>query len=279
MKTRPVKVFKKCTKCGEEKKIDEFYKSSSDMYSADERQPICKSCVLELYNQLKIKFADERKAIYLICQKLDAVFKSNYARAAIEDVGGKFSVPIQSYFAKINSAKSLSATTFENSDKEFEIAEVTDEDLSDLEYTITKDDILTWGKGYTAEEYQKLNELYREYCKEYGDDNLTTRKVYISLVKTEITRDKALEANDLTAYQKLTELVSKLMADANLKPRELKGEADKDDFSLGVFIDKWEHDAALPEIAEEYKDVDKITKYITRCFTKPIRKTLGLDSE
>ena len=51
------------------------------------------------------------------------------------------------------------------------------------------------------------------------------------------------------------------MADANLKPKELKGDSDKDDFSLGVWIDKWEQDAPLPEIQEEFKDVDRIEQY------------------
>ena len=67
------------------------------------------------------------------------------------------------------------------------------------------------------------------------------------------------------------------MADANLKPKELKGEADKDDFSLGVFIEKWEQNHPLPEIAEEFKDVDRIEKYFERIFVKPMRRTLGIE--
>ena len=167
---------------------------------------------------------------------------------------------------------------FENSDSEYEIAEVTEEDLIDLEYTICKDDIDRWGKGYTGDEYQRLNSLYKDYCEEYGADNLTTRKVYISMCKTEMARDKALEGGDTQAFEKLTTLISKLMADANLKPKELKGEADKDDFSLGVFIDKWENDHPLPEIQEEFKDVDRIEEYFRRIFVKPFKKTLGLDN-
>ena len=166
---------------------------------------------------------------------------------------------------------------FENSDSEFEIAEVTEDELIDLEYTISKDDIDRWGRGYTGDEYQRLNSLYRDYCDEAGADNLTTRKVYVSMCKTEMARDKALETGDTQAFEKLTTLISKLMADANLKPKELKGEADKDDFSLGVFIEKWEQNHPLPEIAEEFKDVDRIEKYFERIFVKPMRRTLGIE--
>lgn len=278
MKTRQSKAVKKCLRCGSEKKPEDFYISYSNLYIADGRQPICKACILELYSELKSKFADDRKAIYLICQKTDTVFKSNYAKAAIEDTGGRFSSPIQSYFAKVNSAKTLKDCMFENSDSEFEIAEVTEDELIDLEYTISKDDIDRWGRGYTGDEYQRLNSLYKDYCEEYGADNLTTRKVYISMCKTEMARDKALEGGDTQAFEKLTTLISKLMADANLKPKELKGEADKDDFSLGVFIDKWENDHPLPEIQEEFKDVDRIEEYFRRIFVKPFKKTLGLDN-
>lgn len=276
-KIRQIKVIKKCLRCGEEKKIEDFYNSYSNLYISDGKQPICKSCILELYSELKTRFADDRKAIYLICQKTDTVFKSNYAKAAIEDTGGRFSSAIQSYFAKVNSAKALKDSMFENSDSEYEIAEVSEEDLIDLEYTISKDDIDKWGRGYTGDEYQRLNALYKDYCEEYGSDNLTTRKVYISLCKTEMARDKSLENGDTVAFEKLTTLISKLMADANLKPKELKGDSDKDDFSLGVWIDKWEQDAPLPEIQEEFKDVDRIEQYFKRIFVKPFRRTLGVD--
>ena len=277
MKTRQSKAVKKCLRCGSEKKPEDFYISYSNLYVADGRQPICKACILELYSELKSKFADDRKAIYLICQKTDTVFKSNYAKAAIEDTGGRFSSPIQSYFAKVNSAKTLKDCMFENSDSEFEIAEVSEEELIDLEYTISKDDIDRWGRGYTGDEYQRLNALYKDYCDEYGSDILTTRKVYISLCKAEMARDKALENGDMVAFEKLTTLIGKLFSDASLKPKELKGESDKDDFSLGVWIQKWEDSKPIPSISEEFKDVDRIETYFERCFAKPFRKVLGID--
>ena len=271
--------LKTCTKCGVEKKDSEFYNTYSDLYKADGKQPICKQCVLELYNELKTRFADDRKAIFLICQKLDCVFKSIYAKAAIEDTGGRFSSPIQSYFAKVNSAKTLKDSMFENSDSEFEIAEVSEEDLIEMEYTINKADIDLFGKGYTGDEYQRLNLLYRDYCEEYGADNLTTRKVYVSLCKTELARDKALENGDLTTFEKLTTLIGKLFADASLRPKELKGENDKDDFSLGVWIQRWEDSKPIPSVSKEFKDVDGIETYFERCFAKPFRKVLGIDGE
>ena len=277
MKTRQSKAVKKCLRCGTEKKPEDFYISYSNLYISDGRQPICKACILELYSEIKSKYADDRKAIYLICQKTDTVFKSNYAKAAIEDTGGRFSSPIQSYFAKVNSAKTLKDSMFENSDTEFEIAEVDEEDLMDLEYTICKDDIDRWGRGYTGDEYQRLNSLYKDYCEEYGADNLTTRKVYISMCKTEMARDKALEGGDTQAFEKLTTLISKLMADANLKPKELKGEADKDDFSIGTWIKRWEDNEALPDISDDFKDVDRIERYFYKFFVKPFRKTTGLE--
>lgn len=272
-------VLKTCTRCGVEKKEADFYNTYSDLYKSDGKQPICKACVLEIYNELKVRFADDRKAIFLLCQKLDCVFRGTYAKAAIEDTGGRFSSPIQSYFAKVNSAKALQGTCFENSDSEYEIAEVDEEELIDMEYTILKEDIDRWGRGYTGDEYQRLNSLYRDYCDEYGADNLTTRKVYVSMCKTEMARDKALEAGDTQAFEKLTTLISKLMADANLKPKELKGESDKDDFSLGTWIQRWEETKPIPEPSEEFKDVDGIEKYFNRCFVKPFRKVLGIDAD
>ena len=69
------------------------------------------------------------------------------------------------------------------------------------------------------------------------------------------------------------------MADANLKPKELKGESDKDDFSLGTWIQRWEETKPIPEPSEEFKDVDGIEKYFNRCFVKPFRKVLGIDAD
>ena len=42
----PMKV---CTCCGEEKALSEYYKSQSPMFKADGKAPICKDCMVAIY--------------------------------------------------------------------------------------------------------------------------------------------------------------------------------------------------------------------------------------
>ena len=50
---------KQCTCCGEIKTYSNFYKSQSPMYKHDQKLPICKQCVEDIYNENLLHYKDE----------------------------------------------------------------------------------------------------------------------------------------------------------------------------------------------------------------------------
>ena len=66
---------KQCTCCGEIKTYSNFYKSQSPMYKHDQKLPICKQCVEDIYNENLLHYKDEEKALYktLFLLKLDNI--------------------------------------------------------------------------------------------------------------------------------------------------------------------------------------------------------------
>ena len=89
-------------------------------------------------------------------------------------------------------------------------------------------------------------------------------------------RDKAKRNGDYKTAREYSDLLSKKMADANLKPSQQKilGEADDDTFGMKLLA--YERDKPVPEVLPEYKDVDKFWGYLVKNMIKPFANALGL---
>ncbi|WP_024622562.1 hypothetical protein [Metaclostridioides mangenotii] len=92
----------------------------------------------------------------------------------------------------------------------------------------------------------------------------------------EVERDKARKEGSRRELKDLSELLSKKMGDANIKPNQQKilGEADDDLFSLKLRI--YETEEPIPEPLAVYEDVDGFTRYFNRFIVKPFARALGL---
>ena len=71
---KTIKRMKRCNCCGEEKDLNEFYKSQSPMYKADNKLPICKNCMLNIYEENLQYYKDMEKALYKTLFSLDIYF-------------------------------------------------------------------------------------------------------------------------------------------------------------------------------------------------------------
>ena len=78
--------MQRCSCCGQEKTLDQFYISNSDMYKFYHRMATCKECIWGLYSEtLKKCDGDEKIAIFRMCQMMGSVFLQNvYDSSVIE---------------------------------------------------------------------------------------------------------------------------------------------------------------------------------------------------
>jgi hypothetical protein len=285
---------KKCLMCGELKKgkVD-FYISRSRLYKCnDERMPICKTCLSKLYNELNSKYNNEIKSLYHLCMMFDIYFDLDLAEKS--SFQGDYETKdnlLRCYMKNVNSLNqykfkdSLSSDCVILDDRLLEIKNNEKENKTDddLEYKIeiTPKVRRRWGKGYTDEEYEDLEYFYREY-----KDNIDYENDYMKLeiikemCTIKLIRDSAKRSGDFKTARDYSDLLSKKMTDADLKPSQRRQYGEVAGETLGMDIREIiENYEPVNEPLEEFKDVDKLGMMIQKCFLKPFQKVFGLSSE
>ena len=266
----------KCTCCGLEKtSMREFYASNSYFYKDVGRIPICKSCIEEKYNVVVEKFKDKKIAAMKVFQSIDVYFDEELFDSCISKYSdNKW---IGEYMRIINSnSKYKGKTSEDNVEVELPIVKtVEDEENEDVAKVVAKSIKRKWGDGFTDEEYGQLEYLEKEYLDNCEHDTLTQIKLYRELCVLELERDKA-RTTDKKAFKDYSELISKKMTDANIKPNQQKviGEADEDLLSMRTKMIEKYRPIGLGQ--NEFEDVDHIQKYFNDYIIKSLAMNLGL---
>ena len=73
-------------------------------------------------------------------------------------------------------------------------------------------------------------------------------------------------------------MVSKLMTDGNIKPIQEASIAEDDTATWGKWINLIEQERPIGEASEQFKDVDKISSYITKWFTRQMQRVFDLST-
>lgn len=283
---------KRCTACGEDKRpaID-FYLSRSKLYKFnDGRMPVCKECLSKLFKELNAKYSDEVKALYHLCMLFDIYFDRDLVEKS--SANNNFSDEdnlLKSYMKNVNSLNQYKFKDSMSSDcivlddslikEEKENIEEDNKIEEEIPISITPKIRRRWGKGYTDEEYEDLEYFYEEYKNNLvHEDNFMKLELIREMCTIKLIRDKAKRNGDYKTAREYSDLLSKKMADANLKPSQQKilGEADDDTFGMKLLA--YERDRPVPEVLPEYKDVDKFWGYLVKNMIKPFANALGLAS-
>ena len=285
-----------CTKCGEEKvPTTGFYLSHSLMYRHNKgRMPICKDCVVDKFRELRNVYNEDKKALFHLCMLLDVYFSEELVESAYKQIESSTTSEdgiVKIYFQKVNSLMQYKGKNSIQSDKlilDMNILNNLENQYKlDLEEKKKNkeiyDDIVNdtniikrWGTGWKAEEYRELEEKYQEWMDHYEHDTLAQQKLFRELSELEVQKSKARQEGDKNAYKNLSELVSKKMSDANIKPAQKKILGEEDGDVLGVMIREIENNEPIAECLPQFKDVDKIESLIVRTFLKPFARVYGL---
>lgn len=265
----------KCTCCGLEKtNTREFYASNSYLYKDVGRIPTCKSCIEEKYNVIVNKFKNKKISAMKIFQSIDVYFDEELFDSIIVKYpdDNKW---IGEYMRIINSnAKYKGKTSEDNIEVEMPIVKNIDDEENIV--GVTPESVKRkWGDGFTDGEYSQLEYLEKEYLDNCEHDTLTQIKLYRELCVLELERDKA-RTTDKKAFKDYSELISKKMTDANIKPNQQKviGEADEDLLSMRTKMIEKYRPIGLGQ--NEFEDVDHIQKYFNDYIIKSLAMNLGL---
>lgn len=280
-----------CTKCGKEKtSTRNFYISHSPIYEFN-RIPVCKDCILERYEVLKNHYKDEIKAVYHICMNFDIYFNrdlitSCYSQMANDGIDNL----LKTYFSKVNSLKQYKKLTSLDSDtlieesvpkkvqeeSESKKGEETENPLDKGEFEITSEIIKRWGRNFSDEDYFFLEATYNDFTTVYDARTPAQKLIFRQIAKSLLQSEKALKEGNIAGFEKMNTLVSKLMGDNNIKPIQEANLAEDDSQGWGVWVNRVETERPVGEACEQFKDVDKISSYITKWFTKQMQRVFDL---
>lgn len=286
MATKKGNIFT-CKSCGEKKKISEFYKSKSEKHSVfGEICPYCKSCLQKSITDKGV--VDINRFKYVLKEHLDKPFcEELFNKVITKNTVNHLGKYIQSLnFKKIDGVDNLTwkHTDLLNCDKKEEIKnENVDfkfeetKNSTEEKFTVTKKMVLFWGKSYSEEEYQFLEETYREWKDRNNCETLAQEKTYkyIAIQELEIRRgqENGLEVDKM---YKLQETYRKLINDAGITPKEAKSVTDEEVGCLGVWIRDIERyrPAEYFEDKKKYFDYDSLKEYCERFIFRPMKNLL-----
>lgn len=128
----------------------------------------------------------------------------------------------------------------------------------------------------SEEDYFFLESTYDEFTTVYDDRTPAQKLIFRQIAKALLEGEKAIKEGNTTGFEKMNNLVSKLMSDGNIKPIQEASIAEDDTQGWGVWVNRIETERPVGEACEQFRDVDKISTYITTWFTKQMQKVFDL---
>ena len=281
---------KVCTACGEEKAPNTgFYLSRSKLYKFnDGRMPICKECLSKLFKELQAKYSDEVKALYHLCMLFDIYFdKDLVAKSSNMEKFSSDDNLLKSYMKNVNSLNQYKFKDSMSSDcivldynliKEEKENIEEDNEIEEVSFQVDNKMKTRWGASLPVEDYMFLENKYKEFTDVYECRTPAQRLIFEQIAKCLLRGEKALKKDNDVAFEKMNNMVSKLMTDGNIKPIQEASVAEDDTATWGKWINLIEQERPIGEPCEQFKDVDKISSYITKWFTRQMQRVFDLST-
>ena len=279
-----------CTACGEEKAPNAgFYLSRSKLYKFnDGRMPICKECLSKLFKELQAKYSDEVKALYHLCMLFDIYFdKDLVAKSSNMEKFSSDDNLLKSYMKNVNSLNQYKFKDSMSSDcivlddsliKEEKENIEEDNEIEEVSFQVDNKMKTRWGASLPVEDYMFLENKYKEFTDVYECRTPAQRLIFEQIAKCLLRGEKALKKDNDVAFEKMNNMVSKLMTDGNIKPIQEASVAEDDTATWGKWINLIEQERPIGEPCEQFKDVDKISTYITKWFTRQMQRVFDLST-
>lgn len=271
----------KCCCCGKRyvHQKGNFSYNSSDLYGGNNNYlPICNSCVEKEYNSYIAELGNELEAVHRVCLHWNMYFNINIYKMCKKQASNASLIRL--YVARLNmtqyTGKTYDTYLLEQEGKESNLKEIDVDSGEDDESPVKPSTMDLFGTGYTQEEYLYLQEQYEDWTQRYECETKSQELIFKNISINDLMSHKAAINGDADTVNKCHQALSKLLADGNLKPsqnNELDNIAQE---SFGVLIERWEENEPIPEVKEEWKDVDNIKLYIEVFFLGHLCKMMKI---
>ncbi len=274
-----------CFYCGNEYVETNFYKSFGNFFDNIGKIPYCKQCIEKFYQYYFDKYTNEgcltpeEKAVKRVCMAMDIYYtKANFDSSMNKIRKDNINIsPMGQYMKTIgfNQYKNKSYdTTVSDEEKEKFVASAPSS-ISNSR-NVDEDTMKFFGAGFTDEDYEFLQEQYDDWVTRHECQTKAQEEVFKRICFKQLEILKATRRGEDT--KNLDDTFQKLLDTAKLQPKQNSGDTMSDAQTFGTLIDKWENTRPIPEVEEEFKDVDKIGYLIHVFFTGHMAKVLNLGS-
>lgn len=260
-----------CTCCPTKYKAQapNFYRSYSPLYAHNGGfLPICKSCCQTLYLHYWRALGTSKEAVKRMCMKLDIYWDEVIFDTVTENID-----PADAFSKYMRGAENANR---KNKTYDTSLDRAVASTPETVAFDVGQQDRLDWGMAWEDEEIRYLKAQYDKWEQEYSIENRAQEVLVRDMCIMELQRDKAMRANDVANYSKLSDLFQRTMDRAELSPSKLKEQMSTRTKPLGVIIKEMEETAPIPEPAPEFRDVDGIVRFFTVYCIGHLFKMLGI---
>lgn len=249
--------------------------------------PFCRSCSEMLMDSMVSFYSgNEEHALRHMCAIFDWYYSEDASAMALSAAQVSKS-HLSLYPSKMNIFQvAAKGTTFfdtlldeaEENEKILDICQVDDSPSDDeSDFTVTREMVRVWGKGFTPDQYQFLEEEYADWvkknvCKTKAQEELF-RNIALAQLDVRIARENGGKVTD--AQKALQDF----MNSANILPKQNSDNILADTQTFGTLLKKYEETKPLPEPDPAWKDVDGIRKYVDTWFYGHLSKALGIKND
>lgn len=253
-----------CLSCAKEYAVSSFYSHRNPLIN--EQFGFCKRCVKNNINQ------DQLDTLYLFLRTMNIPYLKEYWTKAYEGN----TETIGTYLKNLNSLKQNKELTYADSDDMTVKTSKVETMVDYSNFEITNEMLRRWGRNHELEDYIMLEEIFETFGGYEAENNIQER-LLINIAKTQWVANTALEDGDHAKYEKMMNVLSKLMGDANIKPVQIKANAQEGAkmSSWGEWVQLIEEKEPIDELDTSFKDKAFVRKYISTFFFTQIKRVFG----
>lgn len=249
--------------------VGDFYSASNTNIFTNGKMPICKNCFKEyIYIEGEINI-DRLKNLLMVC---DYPFYAVEFKSALEDKKETLGTYFKNIQLNHKGATWVSGDMGKNSnldvDKNGEIVE--------NDFNVSAEIIKFWGKSYTTDEYQFLQEYYHDLIRIYDHSQPVQINNYRNMAKTQLQANKCLSTGDMGGYDKSMKILSMLSGDSNIKPVQESSSDRVQKGGFDAFIKHIEEDEPILDWEKDLGHKDVIKNLLNIYFFGNLSKVLNI---
>lgn len=140
-------------------------------------------------------------------------------------------------------------------------------------FNITSEMRSRWGLGLSDNEYIELETSYQNLCELKEPTNKLDRDRYIANAWINRRKNEALQSGSPADIKNMMKAYEDDLKNIGLDSAAVQGTESKK--TLSQRIAEWEQEAPIPEISDEFNDIDNIEAYFKQFFLFPMLENMG----